>query len=350
MGRPVFSVVIPLFNSAPFVSGTIESVLAQDFVDFEVLIIDDGSTDDSLSVVKKINDDRIHIIEKGNTGVSDTRNVGCRRAKGEYIAFLDSDDYWYPDHLSEALAFFEKHPDVPWYGAAQFHIPYGSFIQQRQAVREFAVREFFRDGKSYVHSSSLIIRRNLFEESGGYPEDMKHFEDNVFQSQIGLRHPLIGTNERVTSIYFRREGSASSKTDKDMPLVFERLVRIHAEALKQHPVDAPNYSRRIFREFLKASLFHRTAEEMQTSLDTYGFILSPSGEKRWRDFIRRAYTTAIRCGITDELGCFVSMPLKGRIKRARKLLLDQGLGAAFGWMWITALYAMRGWADLRETN
>lgn len=350
MGQPVFSVVIPLFNSAPFVSGTIESVLAQDFVDFEVLVIDDGSTDDSLSIVKKINDDRIHIIEKGNTGVSDTRNVGCRSARGEYIAFLDSDDYWYSDHLSEALAFFEEYPEVPWYGAAQFHVPYGSNIPQREVARKFAVREFFRDGKSYVDSTNLVIRRELFEESGGYPTDMKHYEDNVFQSQIGLCHPLIGTNERVTSIYFRREGSASSKTDKDMSLVYERLVRIHAKALKQHTVGEPIYPRRICREFLKASLFRRTAEEMLASLDTYGFILSPTGEKRWRRFIRSAYTIAIRCGILDELSCFVSTPWKGRLRRAKDMLLAKGFCAALGWMWITALYALRGWADQRETK
>jgi glycosyltransferase involved in cell wall biosynthesis len=95
---PRFSVIIPIYNKEKDVETTIKSVLNQTYVDYEVILVDDGSTDNSLNIVNAIEDDRIQIFTKQNEGVSKTRNYGITKSKAEYIAFLDADDYWYPNH------------------------------------------------------------------------------------------------------------------------------------------------------------------------------------------------------------------------------------------------------------
>ena len=96
----LISIVIPLYNKEKFIKNTINSVLRQSYKDFELVIVDDGSTDDSVNIVKSISDSRIRIISKQNEGVSKTRNRGIIEAKGEYIFFLDADDYLVPEALN----------------------------------------------------------------------------------------------------------------------------------------------------------------------------------------------------------------------------------------------------------
>src|SRR5687767_9278561 len=97
---PVFSIVIPTYNRAHLIKKTIESVLAQDFADFELLVVDDGSKDDTESVVSSFTDKRVHYFKKQNGERGAARNFGAARAKGSYLNFFDSDDLLYRNHLS----------------------------------------------------------------------------------------------------------------------------------------------------------------------------------------------------------------------------------------------------------
>ena len=109
---PFFSVVIPLFNKEHFIEKTIQSVLNQTLQDFEIIIINDGSTDASLEKVELINDDRISVFTTKNLGVSHARNYGIQKAKGHDIAFLDADDYWESEFLESIKGLIEKYPNV----------------------------------------------------------------------------------------------------------------------------------------------------------------------------------------------------------------------------------------------
>src|SRR5690606_15574762 len=99
----MFSVIIPLYNKELSVTETLRSVLNQTFTDFEIVIVNDGSTDNSLEIVSKIKDPRITLVNKENGGVSSARNRGIQVAKRDWIVFLDGDDIWFPNHL-ETLA------------------------------------------------------------------------------------------------------------------------------------------------------------------------------------------------------------------------------------------------------
>jgi len=105
------SVVIPAYNSARYIAQTIESVLKQSYRPFEIIVVDDGSTDDTRSVLEKYRDWIIYIHQE-NAGEPAARNTGIRQARGDFIAFLDADDLWLPDKLKFQMDYFEKHPEV----------------------------------------------------------------------------------------------------------------------------------------------------------------------------------------------------------------------------------------------
>src|SRR5690606_29446795 len=106
----MFSVVIPLYNKERSIKQTVQSVLDQTFTDFEIVIVNDGSTDNSLQVVENIDDQRIRIINKPNGGVSSARNKGINEANFNWIAFLDGDDLWKPNHLEIIRGLIDKFP------------------------------------------------------------------------------------------------------------------------------------------------------------------------------------------------------------------------------------------------
>ena len=106
---PYFSVVIPLYNKEEHILATLNSVLQQTFKDFEVIIVNDGSTDNSVNVVAQIKDKRIQLLTLDNQGVSYARNYGVLKSKANFIAFLDADDIWFPNHLSDLKELAEQY-------------------------------------------------------------------------------------------------------------------------------------------------------------------------------------------------------------------------------------------------
>ncbi|NIA10441.1 MAG: glycosyltransferase, partial [Nitrospiraceae bacterium] len=126
---PKVSAVIPLYNKAPYIQRALRSVLAQIFQDFEIIVIDDGSTDDGAQIVKSIPDKRIRLIQQENAGVSAARNRGIKEAKGDLIAFLDADDAWKSEFLETILRLKKKFPEAGAYATAyEMVFPSGKIV------------------------------------------------------------------------------------------------------------------------------------------------------------------------------------------------------------------------------
>ena len=106
----MISVIIPLYNKEDYISTSIKSIFKQSYNDYEIIVVNDGSTDKSVDIVKAFNDERIRIINQKNAGVAAARNKGIEEAKGEYIAFLDADDEWKEDYLATQMELAEKYP------------------------------------------------------------------------------------------------------------------------------------------------------------------------------------------------------------------------------------------------
>ncbi|RYY49747.1 MAG: glycosyltransferase family 2 protein, partial [Comamonadaceae bacterium] len=112
MASPRFSIIVPLHNKAPYIGVTLASALAQDWQDFEVIVVDDGSTDEGAAIVAAIPDPRIRLVCQANAGVSVTRNRAIDLARGEWTVFLDADDWQHPAYLAQLVATQQAHPDV----------------------------------------------------------------------------------------------------------------------------------------------------------------------------------------------------------------------------------------------
>ena len=162
---PRFSIVIPTYNRAKSVLDTLNSCFEQTCTDLEVVIVDDGSSDNTLEVLKAIEDPRLVIVEQENAGPAAARNHGMRRATGDYIAFVDSDDCWYPEFLETANQAFEEHGNVLIYGQIIVDRGVGRYwIKPDRALgAEESIYDFLYVHGGFIQTSTMIIPRSLSE-------------------------------------------------------------------------------------------------------------------------------------------------------------------------------------------
>ena len=179
---PLVTVVTPAYNVAKYVGETVDSVLRQTFRDFEYLVVDDGSVDNSVDVVKAhVGDDpRFRLVAGEHRGLSAARNAGIREAKGEYIAFLDGDDRWHPRFLERQLQLIQSLP--PDVGAvfcrSRLVLENGTLVFfQWQRVGRYDFDDFLVNSNPARNGSSLLIRKSCFADVGGFDEDLRYIED-----------------------------------------------------------------------------------------------------------------------------------------------------------------------------
>lgn len=215
----MFSIVIPLYNKAHTIVNTLSSVFAQNFNDFEVIIVNDGSTDGSVDAInEKFNDARIKIVNQENAGVSVARNRGIKEAKGEWIAFLDADDEWLPDYLLCVDKAVKSNPTCGIFITARYSQNYKtkqkcSNIPQKYVNKETIVN-FFENPHVYAHISATVVKSALLfpEQSWNrFIPGQKYNEDFTFLFRLALHSNVLyigkplsiyngGVEQQATSI------------------------------------------------------------------------------------------------------------------------------------------------------
>lgn len=203
----MISVVIPLYNKGRSIQDTINSVLNQSYVNFELIIVNDGSTDDSLEVVVSIHDPRIIVINKENGGVSSARNLGIHKSSYEYIAFLDGDDIWSPNHLEilyGSLSLLDS-DCIGGAGTTFYKSHHKIFDETRFKKSEPKVIddyfEFMSSSTGRFNSSTLLVKKSKILETGLFNESLKYGEDVEFWYKLFSNYKLI-YNSCVTAVYF----------------------------------------------------------------------------------------------------------------------------------------------------
>lgn len=212
---PLFSVIIPLYNKELYISKTLNSVLCQNFTDFEIIIVNDGSTDNSEKSVLDINDSRIKYYFKNNEGVSATRNFGIKKAKGKYIAFLDADDYWYPDHLKEILNLISIKPHLSVFTSLLEVQTKNNIYSAKYSISNLETYNeipFFTSSFSRVilSGSTTVIKTDVVENIGYFNTDFDNGEDTDYWIRIGLKYN-IGLVNKITARHVFVENSLSKK-------------------------------------------------------------------------------------------------------------------------------------------
>lgn len=196
-----FSVVIPLYNKEKEISNTLNSVLAQSFQDFEVIIIDDGSTDNSLKKVKQVKDNRFNIYEKHNEGVAKTRNMGIDLASGKYVAFLDADDYWEPNHLEVINDLIKDFPSYSWFATSYFK-QYSNRVKVKMCSPIFEttfergpISDYFKYSivDPLAWTSAVTFEKQFLTNLGKFDTKITHGagEDTDLWIRAALKSPLV---------------------------------------------------------------------------------------------------------------------------------------------------------------
>ena len=186
---PLVSVIIPSYNRVEMLAEAIHSVLSQDYRNFELIVVDDGSTDGTRELLRRY--PRLRSIEIKHSGVSTARNVGIAGAKGPLISFLDSDDLWFEGKLSSQVAFFEIHPDAVICQTEEIWIRNG--IRINPGKRHKKVSGFFFERSvdlCLVSPSAVMMRKVLFDEVGVFDESMVACEDYDLWLRVSCRHPI----------------------------------------------------------------------------------------------------------------------------------------------------------------
>lgn len=193
---PYFSIVIPVYNKEKFVAKTIKSVLSQTFTDYEIIIVNDGSTDQSETEILEIKDTRIQYFSKKNQGVALARNFGIEKATTDYICFLDADDYWYPTFLETMQRYSSKLPKQKVFAAAIEIETKNKTIPAHYSISsksDFEIVNFFNASRkeSVLWTSSVCIHKSVFEKVGDFDTKIKHGEDTELWIRIGLQFPIV---------------------------------------------------------------------------------------------------------------------------------------------------------------
>lgn len=206
----MISIVIPLWNKAPYVQRCLDSVLAQTYDNFEVIVVDDGSTDDGPEQVTAIPDRRIRLVRQPNGGVAVARNRGMAESRGEWIAFLDADDEWTPDHLATLSDLMGRYPQCgmvsasywlhrddtgnqwqPCFDGLPFHGPHGVITNYYEVAA---------NGNNPINMNTFAVRRNLVERCGGFPIGIESGEDTYFEARC-LADTDLAYSLHPTSVY-----------------------------------------------------------------------------------------------------------------------------------------------------
>jgi glycosyltransferase involved in cell wall biosynthesis len=188
--KPLVSVIIPTCNRGWVLQEAIDSVLAQDFEDFELIVVDDGSTDNTGEMLDSYEQDLI-VIRQSNRGVSAARNRGIAEAAGLLIAFLDSDDLWLPRKLSRQVDFFNSNPDAVINQTEEIWIRNGVRVNPRTRHHKFSGMIFERSlALCLVSPSAVMMKRSLFDEIGLFDEDLPACEDYDLWLRVSWRYPV----------------------------------------------------------------------------------------------------------------------------------------------------------------
>ena len=201
-----FSVIIPLYNKAPYIRKALESVFAQTYTDYELIVVDDGSSDNSLATAKQCITDRcavdrctVEIIEQANSGVSAARNNGVDASSGDYIAFLDADDWWEPTYLERMAQLIEDYPEAGLYACNYVYYKPGKTHVALDIPTGYInyPKAYCESGAMPVWTGATIILRAVFDEMGGFPVGIKLGEDFLLWAKTALHYPVAFLNEAL---------------------------------------------------------------------------------------------------------------------------------------------------------
>ncbi|MBF7090141.1 glycosyltransferase family 2 protein [Flavobacterium sp. ALJ2] len=268
-----FSIVIPLYNKADYIENTINSVINQTFTDYEIIIINDGSTDNSVSNVLRFNDSRIQLYNQKNQGASLARNLGIEKAKYNYIAFLDADDLWMPNHLETLKNLIQNFPNVGVF-ASRYELVFSNgknYIPKFKGISsdfEGIISDYFETSLTYpiATSSSIVIPKSVFKKIGYFKPGISSGQDVDMWIRIATKYPVALSN-KVTASYLHYIENSLSKTP-----ILEKTLKDFND-YKQEEENNPSLKKYLDIYRIEYALQYKIAGEDKKAKELYNNIL-----------------------------------------------------------------------------
>ena len=231
---------MPAYNVAAYIGAAIESVQAQTFGDWELLVVNDGSTDETYEIVRRLaaGDERIRLLTKSNGGISTARNTALAVSRGEYIAILDSDDLWEPIYLAEQLAVFARQPEIDivtsngWYLGSRQN---GHLARPFPDARPQPTLQTILADETSIFIMSMF-RRRVYQTVGGFDETLRTNEDYDYWLRAALAGFRFWRNDRPLCHYRRRDDSVSA-IDVNMLAGILRVYKKNRPLLQDRPAE-----------------------------------------------------------------------------------------------------------------
>ena len=265
-----FSIVIPVFNKENFVVKTIESVLVQTFTDFEIIIVNDGSTDKSETRILELKDNRIQFYSDKNEGVAMARNFGIEKANANYICFLDADDYWFPNFLETMHNFIAKFPEQKVFAVARTIETKNNCVPAHYSIpttADFEIVNFFEASKKecVLWTSSVCIHKSVFEKVGSFDTKIKHGEDTELWIRIGMQYPIVFIRKILAKYIYDGKSVSRNPNYYFEPYTFQK----YAKEEKKHPALKKYMDLNRFSAVIKCNLNGdlKTAQDIYAEID-----------------------------------------------------------------------------------
>lgn len=280
-----FSVVIPLYNKEKYIEQTLRSVLEQSYPFFEVVVVDDGSSDRSVSIIESIKDPRIRLISQENGGVATARNAGIEVSVEEYVAFIDADDYWAMTYLEEMVRLISAYPDAGMYACR-----YAEVTKERQESIPIALDESFKSGYipyfklfaltyvSPICSSAVVIPRKSFIEIGIFRTELKMGEDIDLWLRLAQKRRVAYLNQVLA--FYNNDQPTDNRLSKKLYDPQENYIfsldNLYSESSKDCQLLIDGLILRTLRPYYALGLYVR---EVDRVLEKVNFENQPLGYK-----------------------------------------------------------------------
>lgn len=267
----MISVIIPLYNKERQVEATLRSVLAQTYPHFEVVVVDDGSTDGSVARVEAVHDSRIRLVRQANAGVSAARNRGIAEARYDLLAFLDADDVWLPDYLATQLALVQRYPACSVF-ACNYAFRDATGRESPTVIRRLPftgtdglLTNYFEVAACShppICSISIVVRKTAIRAVGGFPAGIAHGEDLLTWARLAV-HCQIAYTKAVCAVYVLKAAHGDGSRPVNIPqgnAVGRQLEQLLGLCTGQTRRDLRAYIGRWYK--IRAHLFLRGGERM----------------------------------------------------------------------------------------
>lgn len=285
------SVVIPLYNKAHRIARTLQSIIGQTWRDFEVIVVDDGSTDGGGEIVCSFRDPRVRLVKQDNKGVADARNRGVREASGDYIAFIDGDDEWAPEYLATAHELIVHFPQAGMFCFGGLVKEEGNDKVFERVIPQFRDRtlliDYFENPDMTSHTSATVVKRSFFWQAQGFPSGMRRLEDFACWCRIAMISPVVYCGKPLSTYWGNIPGQITHLPRAEQEKMWPSITRYYNELVSfSITIDFRSvYFIRYIKHDVRSRFYHAILENDQTK---YIFFQKHFDQVVWKLLPERA--------------------------------------------------------------